>query len=286
MGKFEVTNSQYTAFLNAVAASDPYQLYDSGMADEWGGIVRSGVPGRYTYAVKPPALNGSYAYENKPVIWVSWYDAARFANWLHNGQGSGDTETGAYTLLGGTPIPSNATSILRNAGARWWLPTQNEWHKAAYHKNDGATANYWEYPTGTNSVPDNNSPANDTGDSANFWDGNRFATGNSSYPLTEVGAYRLSASPYGTFDQGGNVDEWVDGLLDSSRAVRGGNWAIHEIPPHSHVGDLHALSVGFIDQGQGNPGTGFRVATIPEPATAWLGTPVFLALLWWRRRGL
>ena len=35
---------------------------------------------------------------NHPVNYVSWYDAIRFANWLNNGQGSGDTETGAYTL--------------------------------------------------------------------------------------------------------------------------------------------------------------------------------------------
>ena len=36
---------------------------------------------------------------NRPVNWVSWYDAIRFANWLNNGQGNGDTESGSYTLL-------------------------------------------------------------------------------------------------------------------------------------------------------------------------------------------
>ncbi len=71
---------------------------------------------------------------DKPVNYVSWYDSIRFANWLNNGQGTGDTETGAYTLLGGTPTPSNGVSITRNAGATWFLPSEDEWYKAAYHQ--------------------------------------------------------------------------------------------------------------------------------------------------------
>src|SRR5262249_24964398 len=111
----EVTNAQYTEFLNAVAASDPYALYSTSMAsDTRGGIIRSGAVGNYTYSVKPPALNGSYGYDNKPVVFVSWFDAIRFANWMNNGQGNADTEDGAYTLLGGTATPSNADSITRN----------------------------------------------------------------------------------------------------------------------------------------------------------------------------
>ena len=43
-----------------------------------------------------------------PVNFETWYDTIRFANWLNNGQDSGDTETGAYTLgtlgAGGIPV--------------------------------------------------------------------------------------------------------------------------------------------------------------------------------------
>ncbi len=97
IGTTEVTNAQYVEFLNAKAASDPLGLYETvmGVTDR-GGISRSGSDGSYTYATRPNMAN-------KPVNYVSWYDAIRFANWLHNGQGSGDTETGAYTLLGGRP---------------------------------------------------------------------------------------------------------------------------------------------------------------------------------------
>src|SRR6476620_6143949 len=137
IAKYEVTVGQYAEFLNAKAKSDPLGLYNTNMgSDVFGGITRSGVSGGFTYAAKTDM-------GNKPVNYVSWYDAIRFANWLHNGQGNGDTETGAYTILGGTPIPSNGLSITRNFGAKWFLPSVDEWYKAAYY--DPASSSYYRY---------------------------------------------------------------------------------------------------------------------------------------------
>ena len=198
-------------------------------------------------------------------MFVTWFDAIRFANWLNNGQGSGDTEYGAYTLLGGTPTPSNANSIKRNPARERWLPSEDEWYKAAYHKNDGVTGNYWDYPTGTNSVPNNNLPANDTGNSANFRVGTNYTTGNSSFPLTDAGAYTLSGSPYGTFDQGGLVWDWNETLISESfRGLRGGSWGGNTI-------DNSDILLASVRSG-GAPALvgvifGFRVASIPEPAS-------------------
>ena len=111
IGATEVTNAQYAAFLNAKAASDPLGLYNASMgSDARGGITQSGVSPNFSYAPKTNMAN-------KPVNYVSWYDSIRFANWLHNGQGSGDTENGSYTLLGGTAEPSNGLSITREPGA-------------------------------------------------------------------------------------------------------------------------------------------------------------------------
>ena len=97
IGKYDVTNAQYAEFLNAKAtSSDPYGLWNSYMSsDAEGGINRSG-SGPYTYTVKP-------GQGNQPVVDVTWYDAIRFANWLNNGQGNGDTETGTYTITGSGP---------------------------------------------------------------------------------------------------------------------------------------------------------------------------------------
>jgi formylglycine-generating enzyme len=225
----EVTNAQYVEFLNAKAATDTLELYSTSMNTfPQGGIMRSGVSGSYTYAVKPDVMNvepnfTTYTYGNKPVVFVSWYDAIRFANWMHNGQGTGSTETGAYTILGGTPTPTNPDAIVRNGGAQWFLPTENQWYKAAYY--NGTSSAYFDYPTGTNNAPDNQLPAADTGNSANYFGAN-FTTANSDYPMTPVGAYSQSDSPYGTFDQGGNVAEWNETLASTNRRVRrGGSWS-------------------------------------------------------------
>jgi formylglycine-generating enzyme len=156
MGTTEVTNAQYVAFLNAVAAADPYELYCTSMGSKtWGGIVRSGESGSYTYDVKAPALGGTYTYDNKPVVFVGWGDAIRFANWLNNSQPTGaedgtTTENGAYTLNGAITDAALAAAT-RNSNAIWWLPSENEWYKAAYY--DPGMGAYLDFPTRTNTVP-------------------------------------------------------------------------------------------------------------------------------------
>ena len=265
ISKHEVTNAQYTEFLNAVAASDPYELYNPSMGSSTrGGIVQSGLSGSFTYSVKADAIGAgpggsNYTYADKPVAWVSWYDAIRFANWLHNGQGNGGTETGAYTLDGGTPEPSNGLSITRNSGAFWFLPTEDEWYKAAYY--NGNDSIYYNYPTASDTAPDNNLPSLDTGNSANYANPG-YTTGDLDYPLTNVGSYTLSASPYGTFDQAGNVWEWTETKsLSSQRRVRGGSY----INGSDNQKASNALNVTPTGAGAS---FGFRVASvIPEPTT-------------------
>lgn len=267
IGKTEITNAQYVEFLNAVAATDSFggsdpTLYNPSMGStSWGGITRSGSAGSYTYAVKSAAVGrgpggSNYTYHNKPVVYVSFFDAMRFTNWLHNGQGSGDTESGVYNI-------SEGLSETRSTNAKYWIPSQDEWFKAAYHKNDGATGNYWSSPTGTDDTPNNNLPTSDTGNSANFANSS-FTTGSFSYPLTDAGAYTLSSSPYGTFDQGGNVSEWNEAVVTISfRGQRGGAWSSSNF-------DLPGFYDGVFPTHESNS-VGFRVASaIPEPATSWI----------------
>ncbi|MEB2311723.1 MAG: SUMF1/EgtB/PvdO family nonheme iron enzyme [Polyangiaceae bacterium] len=241
IGKYEVTNEQYAEFLTAKAVSDPLGLYNTQMAGTSGGITRSGSAGSYTYSVKA-------GWETKAVNWVSAYDAMRFVNWLGNGQGVGDTETGAYTLLGGTATPSNGLTVTRNAGAITFLPSENEWYKAAYY--DGLSANYFDYPAGSDAVTTCAAPGG-TPNTANC----SLVVGN----VTQVGAYVNSASPYGTFDQGGNVREWNDTIVsDTYRGVRGGTF-------YSVVGHLAASYRGRGDPTNEGSFLGFRVASLPEP---------------------
>jgi formylglycine-generating enzyme required for sulfatase activity len=253
IGKYDVTTSQYAAFLNAVAAADPYGLYNSFMASgpARAGINQSGASGNYSYSVVA-------GHENFPVNWVSWGDAARFANWLQNGQptdveGPGTTESGAYTLDGATSTTA-LMAVTRNLNATDFIPTEDEWYKAAYYKGGGTNAGYWLFPTQNNSTPSNVLSA--TGkNNANF--NNTDPTNH----LTSVGAFAASPGPYGTFDQGGDVQQWNESAFDvSSRGVRGGScFDPSFVLRSSNRNADNPVAVGN--------GIGFRVASVPEPSS-------------------
>ena len=279
IGKYDVTTSQYAAFLNAVAAADPYGLYNSNMASSFAaqgsgavGISRSGSAGSFTYSV---IGNG-----NVPIFAVIWGSAARFSNWLQNGQptgveGPGTTETGTYTLLGQT---STAPLLLvtRNPGATWFIPTEDEWYKAAYYKGGGTNAGYWTYPTQSDNTPSHVLSATGT-NNANF-DNNGYT--DPTNILTSVGAFAASPGPYGTFDQGGDVYQWNEtGETGAQRNVRGGSWL-------SSSDGLLSSYRPFNDPAVESYGIGFRVASVasvPEPSSGLLAV-LACGLLWWKKK--
>jgi hypothetical protein len=194
----------------------------------------------------------------------------RFVNWLHNGQGNGNTESGVYSI-------SDGLSETRSADARFWIPSNREWYKAAYHDPSAGTAGkYFEFPTNGNTVPDNNPPSNDSGNSANYnnarrvgnFDVDDYATGHPAYPMTDVGAYVQSASPYGTFDQGGNVWEITDTRVGyEGRGMLGGSFEYGATFLQTSNMIILYLHAPF---GEVRSDLGFRVAgpaklAVPEP---------------------
>ncbi|MDA1178375.1 MAG: SUMF1/EgtB/PvdO family nonheme iron enzyme, partial [Planctomycetota bacterium] len=254
IGKYEVTVGQYVAFLNAKAKSDPYGLYDDNVLEtDWGfKLERTGEEGAYHYTVDP-------LYANRPIVKVSFWDACRFANWLHNGQGDGDTETGAYTLNG--TLDADAGTIRRNPDARWFIPSEDEWYKAAYYDPQHASgARYWKYPIRSDVVP--------TRDFGGHNDAN-FNTG-SLLPraTTVVGSFANASSSYGTLDQGGNVAEWTESVERTSqrwrRCQRGGSFILG-------VEELLSSSRGLVPAKETERYVGFRVAATTFNSQ---GTPV------------
>jgi formylglycine-generating enzyme required for sulfatase activity len=292
IAKLEVTNLQYVEFLNAKATSDPLQFYNPAMAsDPRGGIMQDEVSGNFVYTAKPNMAN-------KPVNFVNVFDAMRFVNWLNNGQGAGDTESGAYTLSGGAPWPTNArgnSTIHRNAGATWYLPSHDEWYKAAYYDPRSTSQggppgddHYWEYATQSDVAPilaAADSSGNISNPAANVANYNNGADWNGlDGNLTTVGsAGPLSTSFYGTFDQAGNVSEFTDTvttiLLSSPPTFT------RDVPGNSYSAvNYGGAIVEYFD----NVAIGFRLVMIPEPGSLALAvaglvvvTPLMLRL---RRR--
>ncbi len=249
---YEVTNEQYAEFLNAVGvtSSNNYKnLYNNGMTTR--GIVWDG-----------SSYVASSGWENKPVSYVNWYDTLRFANWINNGAESGsDTETGVYHLTGLTSVDTTYyNGALRNYEATYWLPSENEWYKAAYYKGGGINAGYWDYPTQSDSIS--------TAD-ANY--------STSVGTTTIVGSYD-SDTYYGTYDQAGNVWEWNESIIGNFRGLRGGSFnggATNIIASNDSVayeyGSSYATEESYL--------IGFRIAgsiadasPIPEPITIGLLT--------------
>lgn len=257
-----VTNTQYAEFLNSVdpagdvaeaAINPPFPqpphvdgIYNPNMSlssspnigvTRTGGIdyTASSVVGS-KYSVKP-------GQENYPATWISWNAAARFANWLHNGQGSGDTESGVYNNIPASafdPIPP------REEGATYFLPSEDEFYKAAYYdptKNNGL-GGYWQYGVQSDTAPTAEGPVGGS-TSANYarTDGSPgpggdtfWQTGFSGFQegvdyLTDVGAYINSTSYYGLYDTEGLVHQWTDDSrpnpFNASQELpvyRGGSW--------------------------------------------------------------
>ena len=261
ISKYETTISQYNTFLNTVGKNDANSLYqpDMGTDNVYKGILRSGASGTYSYSVSP----GS---GNKPISWVNWFDAARFCNWLHNGASStSSTETGAYTLNGAI-----SGVFSKNTGAKFWIPSENEWYKAAYYDpTKNGSGGYWSYPTKTDFINTNMANYNEAHPAdAN---GNR---------LTDVGYYNFS-SYYGAYDMGGNVYEWNDSIDGSNRGVRGGSWAY----PNAELTLSKESRNPQVPTGNGWL-IGIRVATaVPEPSALSLLAVGLggLAIRRWRR---
>jgi len=294
IGKYDVTIGQYTAFLNAVdpSGTNPNGIYNSSMGTNLniaGISYDEAAAPESKYSVIGPfgAMQIPQATAaNRPITFVSWFNAARFANWMTNGQGGpGTTDTGAYTL-------NNATSGVAPAktpGAAFYIPNEDEWYKAAFYSpNYGGVGvpGYYAYATQSDSAPGNiiGGGANQ----ANYFTGAGYSVTQSSYDrnqnyLTSVGAFTNAASYYGTFDQSGNVSEWNDitGTVGESldRGIRGGDW-------HSSAYMLSSAAGGGSDPADEYETFGFRLASpslvggpgpVPEIDPAGMGS--VLALL-------
>jgi formylglycine-generating enzyme required for sulfatase activity len=250
----EVTNREYCEFLNSVARnSDSLNLYSPLMdVHFWGGIFKTiNENGTYNYYCKK-------GYCNYPVVFVSWSDSIRYINWLHYGKPNngnaelgtteGNSLYGAYNTMDfNNDTRAYISCKKRNPNAVYWLPNRDEWIKAGFYDGKGS---YYRYATQANSIPLSVPPSEKSKNAANYY-ANHWAN---PFPhLSEVGSYVNAKSFYGTYDQAGNIMEWVEDIVAGNRMALGGSLFMYE----------YALPITYWD-GE-TPGTklstfGFRVA--------------------------
>jgi formylglycine-generating enzyme len=197
---------------------------------------------------------------NKPATSMSWFEAAKFVNWLNTSKGSVPAykfdDAGNFQLWEPGDVGYNPANLFRNARARYFLPSADEWYKAAFY--DPVAGHYWDYPTGSNdppiSVPFGTAPG-----TAVY--AQSFAQGPADVMLSG------GPSPYGTVAQAGNVAEWeeteADLVNDDPQAVRGYRdfyWAGGAFDLSSSVRNFVFLPTASVAT------IGFRVVSIvPEP---------------------
>jgi formylglycine-generating enzyme required for sulfatase activity len=219
-----------------------------------------------------------------PATSVTWFEAARFVNWLNASTGSvpaykfveipGRNPTLQFALWEPSDAGYSAANRYRNSLSTYFLPSIDEWYKAAYY--DPVTGVYWDYPTGSNSPPLAVTSGTAAGTAI-------LHQGLSAGPADIFQAGGLS--PFGTMAQGGNVYEWEETESDLvnddplfRRSVRGGFW-------DSTQSALLALAGGDNFPTSGVFNVGFRIASVvPEPTSMTSIGVCVITVIWCRRR--
>jgi formylglycine-generating enzyme required for sulfatase activity len=200
---------------------------------------------------------------------ISWNEAARFVNWLNTSSGS----VAAYKFAvqpGQAGYDVNANILLwsygeagynnnnpfRNSNAKYFLPSENEWYKAAYYSGSGNT--YYDYATGSNTAP---TAVNEGTDAGTAVYKQPYGEGPTTYNLADYNSAG-GLSPYGTMGQGGNAWDWTESTwsgdykTDEARTVRGGCWVSDA---ESYISSLHR---GNISPDAEYSSSGLRVASL------------------------
>jgi formylglycine-generating enzyme required for sulfatase activity len=155
---------------------------------------------QYQTAAAAGGFSAGFGSGDMPVWYVSWVEAARFCNYLT----TGNKDTGVYNISGYYIQIMDHQLAGSSYGVAYFLPSEDEWYKAAYYKPD--RSGYSIFANGTNVAPIAGIETNYNAGYNQFW---------------AVGSGAMEQN--GTFDMMGNRDEWTEGLdIEGRRIIRGG----------------------------------------------------------------
>jgi len=208
MSKMEVTSAQWREFITAIrpVVGDPR----FGAPVHWGYFE---IFGEFVDVAPDP--------DNSPVFGISWHEAAMYANWLHNDKQASIAaiSNGAYDIstFGELPNGMFTDQLTRNPDAKFWIPSLDEWIKAAHYdpnKNGPGEGGYWMYPNTSDTAPTPGPPGEgETGAGDFFWEVEGFENLDSrDIPL---GSYPETTSPWGLLDVSGGSLEWTEGTVNN-----------------------------------------------------------------------
>ncbi|MCC6321972.1 MAG: SUMF1/EgtB/PvdO family nonheme iron enzyme [Phycisphaerales bacterium] len=266
MSRLEVTTGQWLEYINTFTTQSDGMAFFLDEPNRWGAQSDLSYPGPgRRYALDPSHPNPAMS----PVAGLSWRDAARFCNWLHGGKSSDPASliTGAYdtTTWGPGPTPGTYTDAERHLpGARFWIPTLDEYLKAAHfdpNKNGVGVGGWWDFSNRSDVAGPLSGPPG-VGESSVGTDDWRIPLG--SYPQTQ--------SAYGLLDLSGGSREWLENLREDfpiterfwdgpsvfSGDLRTGDFALSSLD--------RALNVGTGGPTIPSSLLGLRVASIPAPS--------------------
>ncbi len=161
---------------------------------------------------------------DKPATRASWFEAAKFVNWLNTSKGDTPAykfdQNGDFQLWEPGDAGYDSDNLFRNSQASYFLPSVDEWYKAAFY--DPVTDVYFDFPNGSDTAP---IPV------ASGTDPNTAVFDQSSFQGPADIMLAGGPSPFGTVAQAGNVYEWeetevdlVNDNLQANRGERGSAW--------------------------------------------------------------
>lgn len=280
----EVGTSQWMEFVNTYSTRGGEWTFFARPVF-WGARIDTSYEGpgrRYTLQTDVPNSG------ELPVGGITWRESAMFCNWLHNGKASTleAIAAGAYDTrtFGQNPDGTYTDQAAHSPGAKFWIPTLDEWLKAARfdpNRDGEGQAGWWQYPYMSDEPPIPGRPEDGGTTSGGYEDPNE-AWGEWEIPL---GAYADYVTAYGLRDTSGGAAEWIEDYFDFDGRDRTSRFYGGSSAGGPYFAEDHSASIMAVAPTSGGQFNGLRIASSVPGASSVFALGIFLCAAVRRRRG-